>query len=100
MAKEINLETAISQFLECAREWKAQALTGRQVVPELVAFYSDFWIAGTERNEEGDMLLFQWGNSRQLLFDEPTDLRGKGGSLTQDHYTNHWCYFKSAPKPY
>ncbi|MBB6049157.1 hypothetical protein [Armatimonas rosea] len=87
VAKKIDQEAAIALFLERAREWKAQALTGRQVVPELVAFYADFWIAGTDRVEEGDRLLFQWGNSRQLLLDEPTDLRGRGGALTQDQYT-------------
>lgn len=72
----VDFETAIRDFLELGRRlYAAQPVTGQRVLDELVAWYSDVRIAGAELDDDGDMLLWQWGAIRPLILSEPTDLR-------------------------
>src|SRR4051812_18574000 len=75
----IDFESSITEFLELGRRLQAAGpITGRRVLEELTAWYRDRRIEGALVDEDGDMLLLQWGKSRQLMLSEPTDLRGIG----------------------
>jgi hypothetical protein len=78
----VDLETAISDFLSLGRRLQAAGpLTGERVLQELTGWYRDVRIEGAALDEDGDMLLLQWGATRPLLFSEPTDLRPRRANL-------------------
>jgi hypothetical protein len=75
----VDLETCIADFLALGRRLQAdQALTGERVLEELVRWYRESRVTGAALDEEGDMLLLQWGARQQLDITEPTDLRELG----------------------
>lgn len=72
----ISLEAAIADFLALGRRLQQmELLTGEHVLDEVTVWYHDSRIAGAALDEDGDMLLLQWGATRPLDFVEPTDLR-------------------------
>src|SRR5579859_4798472 len=72
----INFETAIANFLTLGqRPQAAEPLTGEQVLNELTAWYRDCRIESAAIDDDADMLLLQWGATRQLIVAEPMDLR-------------------------
>ena len=74
--KTVDLETSVSDFLALARRLLSfQPLTGEHVLGELIAWYKDSRMTGAPLDEDADMLLLQWGESRPLDLTEPTDLR-------------------------
>lgn len=80
---EIDQEAAVAQFLKLARSCQERNLTAAEVIREITTFYRDIHIAGADVEDDGDMLLFQWGSGKQLLLTEPRDLReSEGGELS------------------
>lgn len=73
---EVDQKVAVAQFLELARTCQAGNMKATQVIEEIVRFYRDVRIAGARPEDEGDMLLFQWGGGEHLVLSEPTDFRG------------------------
>lgn len=72
----IDLETAVQQFLDTAREMQADAaLTAEVVLQRVIKNYRDVRIDGAELDSDGDMLLLQWGAGSQLASDAPMDCR-------------------------
>ncbi len=72
---EVDQETAVAQFLSLARSCKERRLTADEIMHEILRFFRDVRIARADHDADNDMLLFQWGAGRNLLFPEPTDLR-------------------------
>ena len=72
---EVDQEDAVGQFLELARSCQDRNLTAPKVIEEVVRFYRDVRIAGADVEDDGDMLLFQWGGGEHLILSEPTDFR-------------------------
>lgn len=74
-----DLETAIAEFLALGARLRAsQPLTVQRVLDEMTAWYRDHRVEGAALDEDGDMLLVQWGASRLLVVSGPTDLRTLG----------------------
>ncbi len=72
---EVDQEDAVTQFLELARSCQDRNLTATGVIEEVVRFYRNVRIAGADVEDDGDMLLFQWGGGEHLVLSEPTDFR-------------------------
>lgn len=72
---EIDVNSAVAQFLEMARTCQAKKLTAAEVIRDMLQFYEDVRVAGADIEDEADMLLFQWGTGEHLLLSEPTDFR-------------------------
>jgi hypothetical protein len=72
---EVDQENAVAQFLALARSCQDRNLTATGVIEEVVRFYRDVRIAGADVEDDGDMLLFQWGDGEHLILSEPTDFR-------------------------
>lgn len=74
-----DLETAIADFLALGRRLQGvQELTGERVLDEVTAWYRDSRVEGAAVEEDGDMLLLQWGAIRPAIVTGPTDLRRLG----------------------
>jgi hypothetical protein len=73
---EIDQEAAIQRFFALARSWHARSLKAAEIFPEMIRFFQDVRILRADPDADNDMLLFQWGPGRHLIFNEPTDLRG------------------------
>ena len=72
----VDLETAIQQFLDTARNLQAEpTLTADTVLQRVIQDYRDVRIDGAAIDADGDMLLLQWGATTPLLADAPMDLR-------------------------
>ncbi len=72
----IDLETAVTDFLALGRRLQSiQPLTGERVFSELVSWYQNTRLEGASLADGVDMLLLQWGGSREIVLSEPTDLR-------------------------
>ena len=72
----LEFEAAIECFLALGREIQmARPLTAEHALKQLVDWYKSSRIHGSELEQDGDMLLLQWGEIRPLRFIEPTDLR-------------------------
>lgn len=72
----LEFEASIESFLALGRELQsAQPLTAEHALNELIAWYRSSRIQDAELDQDGDMLLLQWGVCRPLKFTEPTDLR-------------------------
>ena len=75
----VDFESSIAEFLNLGRRLQAAGpITGRLVLEELTNWYRDTRIDGALLDEDGDMLLLQWGASRPQIVPDPTDLRGLG----------------------
>ena len=75
--RTIDLEIAIREFLDASRKIGAESEAKLGTVVDLVIeFYQDTRITGAQLDEDGDMLLFQWGSTKPLKLTSPTDLRG------------------------
>jgi hypothetical protein len=72
---EIDQEAAIARFMSLARSWHERRLPAAEVFPEMVEFFRNVRIIGAYPNDDNDMMLFQWGAGRHLIFNEPTDIR-------------------------
>ena len=78
----VDLETAVSDFLSLGRRLLAtQPLSAERVLEELTAWYRDVRIECASLDEDGDMLLLQWGATRPPLVSEPTDVRPLGHKI-------------------
>lgn len=77
---EVDQENAVAQFLELARLCQGGNLTAAGVIQEVVRFYRDIRITGADVEDDGDMLLFQWGAGEHLVLSEPTDFLGSEGA--------------------
>jgi hypothetical protein len=74
--RSVDLETAIADFLEMGRRLQASSsLSGQHILDELAAWYGDLRVEGAAVDEDGDMLLLQWGAIAPIVVSEPTDLR-------------------------
>jgi len=72
----VDLETAIQQFLDTARDLQAAStLTAETVLQRVIQLYRDVRINGAAIDSDGDMLLLQWGSTIPLVADKPMDLR-------------------------
>src|SRR5215207_2145950 len=72
----VDLETCIEDFLALGRRLQTlRPLTGERVLEELTAWYRRTRVEGAAPDEDGNMLLLQWGAVRLLDVTEPTDLR-------------------------
>jgi hypothetical protein len=79
-----NIEEAVSRFLEIGRNIKeSNPITGRVVLERVLRWYREVRIAGTDFDEDDDMLLLQWGSLNPLLLSEPTDMRHRAGEKWQ-----------------
>lgn len=72
---DVDQEDAVAQFLVLARSCQDRNLTATGIIEEVVRFYRDVRIAGADVENDGDMLLFQWGGGEHLVLSEPTDFR-------------------------
>ena len=82
--KTVDLETSVSDFLALGRRLLSfQPLTGENVLGELIVWYEDNRITGAPLDEDADMFLLQWGETRPLDLSEPTDLRTVSDSNIQ-----------------
>lgn len=72
----VGFEQAIADFLALGRRLQsAQPLTGAVVLEQLTTWYRSGRIRRAELQDDGDMLLLQWGAIRPPLLAEPVDLR-------------------------
>ncbi len=72
----VDQETAIQKFLDFSKRLQADPdLTAEKALNQMVEFYTDVRIEGAELDDDGYMLLLQWGAIRPLLVDQPVDLR-------------------------
>ncbi|MBI4963365.1 MAG: hypothetical protein HY913_08810 [Desulfomonile tiedjei] len=91
---EVDQETAIARFLSLARLCHERRLTAVEVIHQIIHFYQEVRIFTADLDKDDDMLLFQWGASRNLLFAEPTDLRPlKDGKLEFDDVESAFLEF-------
>jgi len=91
---EVDQETAVAQFLILARRCQERHLKAPEVARELIRFYREVRVSGTDLNADHDMLLFQWGAGRQWLLSEPTDLRGcQDDQLIADDFESEYLDF-------
>jgi hypothetical protein len=74
----VKQETAIRQFLKMAKPLVRSGESARQLLDVFMEFYSQVRISGADLEEEGDVLLFEWGSCEPLLVKAPTDLRALG----------------------
>jgi hypothetical protein len=73
---EVDLETAIAQFLSLGKRLQADsALSAERSLDAVAEWYRDTRVTGALLDEDGDMLLLQWGATRPVDVSEPTDLR-------------------------
>ena len=72
----IDLDASVAEFFLILRELLAlRPLTAEDVSERLMHWYRNTRIKGAALNEDGDMLLLQWGAIQPLDIHEPTDLR-------------------------
>jgi hypothetical protein len=91
---EVHQETAVAQFLILARSCQERRLKAPEVARELIKFYREVRVSGTNLEADHDMLLFQWGTGQQWLLSEPTDLRGlPDGQLDTDNSESQYLDF-------
>jgi hypothetical protein len=73
----VDLEAATLDFLSVGRRLQAMASpTWHDVLAGYSRPYRDERISGADLNQDGDMLLLQWGVITPLDVAEPTDIRG------------------------
>jgi len=91
---EVDQETAVAQLLALARSWQERGLKPLEVAHEMIRFYCEVRISGTNMQADHDMLLFQWGIGQHWLLPEPTDLRGlPHGQLKSDEFESVYVDF-------
>lgn len=74
----LEFESGIRAFLELGRAFAADgAATGGQVLDVLTRWYRDVRINEAAVETKNDMLLLQWGATKQMVLSGPTDLRGQ-----------------------
>lgn len=72
----VDFETSVADFLSLGRRLQAtKGLNGDSVLAEVAAWYRTTRVEGTRIDEDGDMLLIQWGETAAPDLSEPTDLR-------------------------
>lgn len=72
----LDFEVGIEHFLTWGRDLqKRKAMTAEDALNELAHWYQSTRIRGAEVQEDGDMLLLQWGDIQPCKLTEPTDLR-------------------------
>jgi hypothetical protein len=71
----IDLETSVQQFLALGRDVQRGGNNAEEALGRLVHWYCSTRIDGAELDDDGDMLLLQWGSMQPWSFTEPTDLR-------------------------
>jgi hypothetical protein len=74
----IDLETSIHEFLNLGRDLQRSHSSAEDALMRLVDWYASTRIEDAELDEDGDMLLLQWGSTKPFRFTEPTDLRQVG----------------------
>ena len=72
---EAELETAVGQFLELARSYQERNVTASEILQDVADAFRNMRIAGADLDDDGDMLLLEWGSGQQFVLDRPTDLR-------------------------
>ncbi|MBI1248614.1 hypothetical protein GC197_12335 [bacterium] len=72
---EIDLETAVEQFLELAQSYQESSLKASEILQEVAASFRNVRISGADPEKDQDMLLLEWGRGAQFALDQPTDLR-------------------------
>ena len=74
-----NLESAVVHFLALASELQTDpSTTAESALTRIAEFYTGIRITAAEIDDDGDMLLFQWGASSPITECEtPIDLRGE-----------------------
>jgi hypothetical protein len=72
----LEFEGGIEHFLAWGRDLqKRKSMTAEDALAELAHWYRSTRIRGAEIEEDGDMLLLQWGDTQPCKLNEPTDLR-------------------------
>jgi hypothetical protein len=72
----LDFEVGIEHFLTWGRDLqKRTSMTAEDALTELVRWYQSTRIRGAQVQEDGDMLLLQWGDIQPCKLLEPTDLR-------------------------
>ncbi|WP_164104405.1 hypothetical protein [Candidatus Laterigemmans baculatus] len=72
----VDLEAAIRQFINAARDLQAEPeVTAEAVLQRVIQGYRDVRIDRASLNSDGDMLLLQWGAISPLIAEGPADLR-------------------------
>lgn len=86
----LDIDAAVRSFLDMGRSIKeSNPITGRVVLERVLRWYREVRIAGTDFDEDDDMLLLQWGSLNPLLLSEPTDMRNRAGEKWQFTQERH-----------
>jgi hypothetical protein len=89
---EMNREEVVQAFEKLAKPFVgAGSLDPRTMLEQFIQFYRDVRISGASLDEDGDMLLLEWGTAQPHLLDRFTDLRTRNPNrLKFDRTTYQW----------
>jgi hypothetical protein len=62
----IDQEAGIAEFLALARSCRERRLKAAEIMQEMIRFFRDVGISGTEVPSGSDMVMLQWGVSDNL----------------------------------
>jgi hypothetical protein len=91
----LDIDAAVAAFLVMGETiTKAQSVTGLELLNRVLDWYRNTRIARTVLEEDGDMLLLEWGATQPMELSRPTDMRGEGSVAPQFSQARHrWLGF-------
>lgn len=88
----LDIDAAVAAFLVMGETiTKAQSVTGLDLLNLVLDWYRNTRIARTVLEEDGDMLLLEWGATQPMELGRPTDMRGEGSVAPQFSQARHRC---------